>query len=286
MRVLNFKDNLQFDIQSVEAESLVYLHRELTFKLVYIIEGTGIHRVHRNSFHYNRGDTFIDSPGEENHFLATTNATRFLVVKFTSLFITGDMLNNDSKSNLLQLLQYANQHPDYIIRLRNELQLITQLVDTLITEINNETNRQEYMRQLVYTIIIIIGETIKAMLPEKVNQNVDQKTIDMLHYIHINIFEPEKLTTIELSRKFFISPAYVGRYFKSKTNQNLHQYILLYKITLIESRLKNSNMRICEIADEFGFSDTSYLNKVFMKFYGVSPLSYRNNNKNNHVGMA
>nr|WP_081413898.1 helix-turn-helix domain-containing protein [Chryseobacterium daeguense] len=39
-------------------------------------------------------------------------------------------------------------------------------------------------------------------------------------------------------------------------------------------------MRVSEIADEFGFSDKSYLNKIFLKYTGISPSQYRINSKN------
>lgn len=172
------------------------------------------------------------------------------------------------------------QSPEYIIHLRKNSSLISSLISTLVSEINEaENTSQEYIEQLVHMVVKVMEKKIKASLPRDIELNVDQKTVNILHYIHLNIFDPKKLTIQEMSKKFFISPAYLGRYFKSYTNQNLHHYILLYKIKLIESRLKDSNMRINEIADEFGFSDKSYLNKIFIKYKGISPMQYRNQSK-------
>ncbi|CAM4363498.1 regulatory helix-turn-helix protein, AraC family [Pedobacter westerhofensis] len=50
-----------------------------------------------------------------------------------------------------------------------------------------------------------------------------------------------------------------------------------YKVKIIETRLLSSDMRINEMVDEFKFSDESHLNRVFKKYKGMSPSSFRKN---------
>ncbi|EJG03166.1 helix-turn-helix domain-containing protein [Flavobacterium sp. F52] len=285
MKTKNFKDILQFAIQSTESGNQLYFQKKPTFNLVLVLEGKGTQHLHRNDQMYRKGDIFITSPHEERHFLIADKATRLFVVSFSSLFIAGERTDSEAKKNLIQLLQYANQAPDYITKLRENALLIQQLFNAMIAEVEKQEplHGLEYISSILYTILVILGENIKACFPQHIDRHNDQKTVEMLHYIHQNIFEPEKLTTQELSRRFFISQAYLGKYFKNNTSYNLHQYILRYKIKLIENRLINSSMRINEIADEFGFSDKSYLNKIFVRFNGVSPLAYRKNYKNTFV---
>lgn len=59
---------------------------------------------------------------------------------------------------------------------------------------------------------------------------------------------------------------------------NMWQYILNYKLKLVENRLLHSQMRICEIVEELGFTDESHLNKFFKKYRGCSPSNFRKNN--------
>ncbi|RHJ74332.1 AraC family transcriptional regulator, partial [Parabacteroides sp. AM08-6] len=40
----------------------------------------------------------------------------------------------------------------------------------------------------------------------------------------------------------------------------------------------HSQMRICEIVEELGFTDESHLNKFFKKYRGCSPSNFRKNN--------
>lgn len=53
----------------------------------------------------------------------------------------------------------------------------------------------------------------------------------------------------------------------------MQQYIINYKLKLIENRLLHSEMRINEIATELGFTDESHLNKLFKNIKVLSPLN-------------
>lgn len=53
------------------------------------------------------------------------------------------------------------------------------------------------------------------------------------------------------------------------------QYITGYKLKLVESRLRYSDLRMGEIVAELGFTDESHLNRTFKKYRGMSPSVYR-----------
>ena len=51
----------------------------------------------------------------------------------------------------------------------------------------------------------------------------------------------------------------------------MQQYILNYKLKLVENRLLHSEMRISEIVAELGFTDESHLNKLFKNTEVAAP---------------
>ncbi|WPU99280.1 helix-turn-helix transcriptional regulator [Mucilaginibacter sp. cycad4] len=71
------------------------------------------------------------------------------------------------------------------------------------------------------------------------------------------------------------SENYPGQYFKKHTGETMQQYIINYKLKLIENRLLNSNMRMAEIANELGFNDESQLNRIFKKYRSMNPSDFR-----------
>lgn len=119
---------------------------------------------------------------------------------------------------------------------------------------------------------------IAMFLPEQVDECSEDKSLDILQYIQANIYKTGKIRAKDISQHFGISENYLGRYIKKHTNETMQQYILNYKLKLVENRLLHSQMRICEIVEELGFTDESHLNKFFKKYRGCSPSNFRKNN--------
>ena len=67
--------------------------------------------------------------------------------------------------------------------------------------------------------------------------------------------------------------------FKQKYGITVVDYLTELRIDESKKLLLETDMTVSEIADETGFSDTSYFSKVFLKTVGVSPSCYRRNNQ-------
>src|SRR5205823_10900734 len=83
----------------------------------------------------------------------------------------------------------------------------------------------------------------------------------ILMYIRQHIYKPQKLTIEHLADVFHYAPAYISLFFKKQTGESLKQYIVKYKVKLIEARLLYSPLNLAQIADEFGYTDESHLCK-------------------------
>jgi AraC-like DNA-binding protein len=131
-------------------------------------------------------------------------------------------------------------------------------------------------QQIVNTIIMVIARNIQLQMPEQPKHPAKHEaSLNILHYIHENIYSPEKLRAEQIAANFNISPTYLSEYFKRNNGDSLQQYITQYKLKLVEARLQYSSMRVGEIADELGFTDESHLNRMFKKYRGVNPSAYR-----------
>ena len=150
------------------------------------------------------------------------------------------------------------------------------MIEAIIREyVNRNIYSSEIITQLINTIVIVVARNIAMFLPEQIDENSEEKSLNILQYIQSNICYPEKIKAKAISQHFGISPNYLGRYFKKQTNETMQQYILNYKMKMVESRLLHSEMRISEIVEELGFTDESHLNRLFKKYKDCNPTDFR-----------
>jgi AraC-like DNA-binding protein len=98
---------------------------------------------------------------------------------------------------------------------------------------------------------------------------------ELLIYIRQNISKPDKLKMQRLSEKFHYAPTYLSTYFKKQVGESLQQYMLKYRLSLVAKALQNSDNTISSISFDYGFTDESHLSKMFRKYYGHSPKTFR-----------
>ncbi|MEL6461303.1 MAG: AraC family transcriptional regulator [Cyanobacteria bacterium J06621_15] len=107
------------------------------------------------------------------------------------------------------------------------------------------------------------------------NKLSHKKLITVFEYIENNLDSKISLTdlaTIAGTGKFYFS-----RLFKSSTNISPYRYVLQQRIERAKKLLRCTDMPICNIALECGFSNQSHMAKYFRMVVGTSPKKYRNN---------
>lgn len=86
----------------------------------------------------------------------------------------------------------------------------------------------------------------------------------------------ERIVLQSIADIFGVSPNYLSQLFKKHENIGLNEYITNQKINLSKQLLKDSSLKIYEIADQLGFESAFYFSKVFKKVTGFAPKDYRN----------
>ena len=89
------------------------------------------------------------------------------------------------------------------------------------------------------------------------------------------------LTQQEFAKKMNVSVASVNRIFLSQTGYPPKTFIMRYRMAMAEWLLISSNLSLIEISLKVGYSDTSGFNRIFKRFFNITPFQYRKMNKNN-----
>lgn len=101
----------------------------------------------------------------------------------------------------------------------------------------------------------------------------DRLTDSIRSYIRENY--AYNFTLTDLADLFGYNAKYLGRVFKNRTGTTINAYCNMLRIGEAKRLLKESQMRITEIALETGFNNISYFNYVFVRETGMSPSAYR-----------
>lgn len=96
-------------------------------------------------------------------------------------------------------------------------------------------------------------------------------------YIDDNLSENLSLKSIALN--FFLNPSYLGRLFKSSTQESFNDYLNKKRISQLKKLFVNSNLKINEILEKVGYSSPEYFYKLFKKYEKISFSDYSNHLK-------
>ncbi len=80
----------------------------------------------------------------------------------------------------------------------------------------------------------------------------------------------------DLTKYLNISKSTLCNKIKKITNKSVNYYILEYKINYSKELIKK-NISLSAISNNLGFSSQQHFSNVFKKFFGMTPLQYKNN---------
>ena len=243
------------------------------FQLVYVISGTGFLSINGNRIAYRAENLFLLTPSDFHNFdIATT--TEFLLMRFNGWYVKEYQWK--SIDHVECLLHHATHLSGCVMSSETDGALVKNIIESMRHILaSSDLYNEDLIMPFVNALIVIAARNISKVKPAQLKANADKRVLEIINYIQTHIFFPEKLRASAIASMFGISETYLGSYFKNQCGETIQHFISNYKIRLIEHRLKFSDRRINEIADEFGFSDESHLNKFFKRHRNLSLTGYR-----------
>ena len=126
---------------------------------------------------------------------------------------------------------------------------------------------------LFYFFFLLISERQKKTVSISHNPKSLEKMKTVLKYVEEHY--TEKLTIDDMAKLTFYSKSHFMKFFKVHMGTGFTEYLNDYRLAMAARLLKSSDESILMIAEESGFDNLSYFNRIFKRKYGVSPGSYR-----------
>lgn len=96
---------------------------------------------------------------------------------------------------------------------------------------------------------------------------------------HIDNHYQTDINRESVAETFNISPGYLSRLFSRESDVKFNEYLKLARISRSKTLLTSTNLKINEVSEKCGFTDTNYFCKVFRDINDCTPLEYRRKNK-------
>lgn len=106
----------------------------------------------------------------------------------------------------------------------------------------------------------------------QMNENRDPVT-ETKNYIALHLSEALELP--RLAEHVHLNQDYLTRIFKRETGTSVKSYIVGQRMEKARELLETSKTPIADIACQIGYYNYTSFNRIFKKYYGVSPQSYR-----------
>ena len=105
-------------------------------------------------------------------------------------------------------------------------------------------------------------------------QGYSRSIVEALAYIRTNY--AKQISLMELANHIGLSPEYFSRLFKEETGENFSVHLMMYRLNQARKLLKQTDLKIYEVATMVGYATPSYFSKLYRTYMGVLPEAERN----------
>lgn len=267
---------IQFDTLEIDEfeEDKFHLpkHSHTYYEIIYIIKGSGIHRLNNNLLPYKSGDLFVLSTDDE-HYFDIKKTTRFFFIKFTDTYFNSNkkLACDDFLLNTPENFMRDKSLKENVLKLNPACAAILKNTIDNIRAYNSIANisTSPIVFYQILSIFGLIKESLQQQHIKITGSGIDNNQI--IAYIHQNIYNPKLVQIKTIAEHFSISPTYFGTYFKRNFSISYRDYTNKLRTQLIEKRILNKQLSMKQIAYEFGFTDESHLSNYFKKQRNLKP---------------
>lgn len=238
------------------------LHWHDFFEIEIVVLGSGEQILNGQKYTLERGCAYIISPSDF-HEVKPKNELTLYNIGFRENMLSEKFLH----------MLYLKSGVFYFSE--EELDEIILMCKVIEKEYKRERKYQnEFLKNMLECFLIMILRKTNNLRCSETNLHDMQKAV-MYAKLHFK----ENPTLCETAFAVNLNPNYFSEKFKEYTKKNYNAYLTELKIDYAKKLLVSSNLNITEVCFASGFASISNFMRVFKKQTGVSPKTYRIENK-------
>ena len=125
---------------------------------------------------------------------------------------------------------------------------------------------------LLLPILETVCEAMRRAGPSPRAETGSSAIHDVLMYVNENYMKP--LNVEALAQQFGVSVSYLAHEFKKYTSRSVYDYVL-YRRVMLAKKLIPGSVSLNTVSEQCGFENYSNFLRLFYKYVGTSPKSYK-----------
>lgn len=157
-------------------------------------------------------------------------------------------------------------------RLLLELHINDRELEKRETELWSRIHKQETIRD----VRLLLEEHLLEVC-ERIQDKRSGKARNIIDRIRAVMDQryAENLTVADVAASVYLSSTYVSLLFKQETGETVYEYLTKVRIERAKELLGDPQYKFYEVCEAVGYSDPSHFSKIFKKYTGFTPSSFR-----------
>ena len=139
---------------------------------------------------------------------------------------------------------------------------------TRLLTINLEKEAFDYLKQLARTVTDLNDGVIK--------DNIELNLRKIVYYMEAHFSDPD-ISLESLAGSVNFSASYISALLKKKLNTSFVKMLTEMRMEKAKILLADPALKIIDVAERLGYSDSYYFSHCFKKYVGLSPREFKNN---------
>lgn len=198
------------------------------------------------------------------------------------------LYDNISNNNFTSAIHFLNSYIDSMSKCRvQDIPEIKEVLISIAFWLSSQTSKYSYnvSSRYISEFINFAADinTVRQYLLRHIQKLIDNISsldnkgrivLEVEQYITQNY--DKELSIQDIAKQAFITPNYLCYLYKKNTGRTLNQFILDVKMEKARKLICETNLKFGEISDALGYANQNYFTRLFTKYFGESPRSYRN----------
>ena len=255
----------------------VPLHWHSELELIVIKKGRGIVSADLSKRTVTSGDIILIRPGclhsieqEQGHIMEYEN-----IIMKPEMLISGEA-DLCAEKFIVPFMEGAVPYETFLtpaLSFYQELAECIRQIDLLCG--TRPTGYQLGVKSLLFQFFFLLITNQEEL---KKSQSASQtKTLEKMKTVlkYVEEHYPERITIDDMAALTYYSKSHFMKFFKAHMGTGFIDYLNDYRLTMAERLLRTSAAPVIEIAQQSGFDNLSYFNRIFKRKYGQSPGKMR-----------